>query len=191
MQPFRRNNMYEAHNPLWFTLGFIIFAVLFAVAAVQRRRQKLNISQGVLIALGLLAFLQIVLVLALQRYDDTKFRAELRGLAPAEVTKAILERGGLRREITNHQEIGELLGLIQSLRGVAAHHSSPTGKFDVFFEARGNLYHYQLGQDSERADEFWVFPVGKSYAGGEGIEIGRVRSVRLGPLVDNLLKDTR
>jgi hypothetical protein len=179
--------MYRPHNPTWFALGFLVCLVLFAVGVIKQRRGQVAVPSGVLVALGLLAGTQLIVMLALRAYNDSRMRQELKSIAPAEIQKLTLTRDAASRVITSPADISSLLGLLQSASGVAAHHSSPMNPFEIEFEFHDTQYRYRVAADSERAGEFWVFPLGPSYAGGEGIELGRVRSDKLGPLVDRLL----
>ncbi len=161
-------------------------AVILGVLTALKRLKKLPVSNWILSLMPWLITLQVVLLFGVGSYDNWRLRGELRNVAPAEVGELVLSRGDVKTKVTNKTEIAKLLSLIQTLTYVAAHHSHPTDEFDVTFESKGQLYHYRLGRDSKLDDEYWVFRASNFGAGKQDIEIGRVRSAQLGPLVERL-----
>jgi len=180
--------MYKPHNPLWLVCTFLALLALFVVANVKQRRKVWNLHPNVVLGIGVLAGLQIVLLLGIRGYDRYRMRTEIKRIVPAEVAKLNLGLGNVTREITDPRSVAELFGLIQSARPVAAHHSTTTERFDLSFEFQGQPYQYQLGRDSERPTEFWLIPVGRPFPGGEDLDVGRIESAPLGALLEQLLK---
>jgi hypothetical protein len=123
-----------------------------------------------------------------RQHDNWRLREELRNVAPAEVAEVVLSRGNLQANVTDKTELAKLFSLLRSVARVAAHHSHPTDEFEVTFQFKGQLYHYRLGRDSKKEDEYWVFRVGQPRAGNQDIEIGRIQSDQLGQLMATLLR---
>jgi len=183
--------VYEPHHPAWFALGFVICMLAFAVATVQRHRQRWQIGRAPLIALCVIGMVQVLLAIAVIRFDQRQFRSELKAMVADQVDQITLSRAGAHRELTDRQEITQLIALLQTLKGVAAHHSHPVEKIDLVFNSGGRQYHYRIGRDSERPWEFWIAPIGRQAPGREGLEIGRVQSAEFGRLVERLLGGRR
>ncbi len=187
--------MYEPRNVAWLVLAFVVCAGLFAVQVVRRRGQTTTSSRRFAVTgsvvLWLFALLAIFAVFGIKGYDNRRMRAEIRSVAPARISRLDLRRGQFSKEITGASDISELITLLQSLKAVSPHHSHPTDEFEVRFDFMGQKYHYRIGRDSQRAAEYWVMAVGDSPSTRAGLEIGRVHSDRLGPLVEMLLKDAR
>jgi len=72
------------------------------------------------------------------------------------ITKLVLARSGVSREIADPQQIAALDVVIQSARYVGAHHSYPKDLVELIIESGGNSYHIQVGRDSDRPDEYWI-----------------------------------
>ena len=179
--------MYEPHNPIWLTFSLLALVALGGGLVLRCRRRKVPISRPWAIGFGILAGLHLAVLLGIKNYDNWRLRQELANVVPAEVTHLVVRRGTVQKEILPQPAITQFLAPVQAVRSLPAHHSHPVDKFDFAFDYRGQRYHYQLGRDSERADEFWVFPLGRLVLGQEDSEMGRVRSAALGPQVNALL----
>ena len=92
--------------------------------------------------------------------------------------------GAVRRQLSETNELIPLFRQLQSVDSVPAHHSYPTDPFDVRFMLNGHEYRYQIGRDSARPNEYWVFETAR--APDSGREIGRIESPTLGQVL-NLL----
>jgi len=147
--------MYQPHNLYWLLLPLLFFAVWFAVQCV--RYQGKNRKKMIWPWLGALGV--ILLINVVSHYDDMKLLEELRGFHPAAINTLVLSQGNRRREINTPSEIAALISAFQSITNVAAHHSNPLNRFDVVFDYQYNAFHYQVGRDSEKPDEYWVIRI--------------------------------
>jgi hypothetical protein len=179
--------MYQRHSLIFFVFTILVSIVVVGALIALKRLNKLPLPQWLVSLLPWLITLQVVMLFGVGSYDNWRLREELRNVAPAGVGELVLSRGNLTAKVTDKTEIAKLLSLIQTVARAAAHHSHPTDEFDVTFEFKGQVYHYRLGRDSKKDDEYWVFRAGQARAGNQDLEIGRVQSSLLGPTVANLL----
>lgn len=179
--------MYQRHNLLWFVLSILLTAAVLGVFTVLQRKKLLNIPSRILALLPWLMTLQVVLLFGVGAYDNWRLRAELRQVSERGVMALSWEGGQIT--ITNQAAISNLVSLIQTVKRGAAHHSHPLSYHDITFEFNGQRFHYRLGQDSQRADEYWVFRA--ATLGNQAkpdLEIGRIHSHDLTRLLDELPK---
>jgi hypothetical protein len=179
--------MYQPHDIRWFLLSFVICLVLLGVAVLLRERSKWRLPKWTVPALVAVTALQLVLAGGTRAYDDGGYRDELRGLDPGKIKRLGLSQGGMTREITDPSQVSDLFSQIQTLKSIGAHSSHPTREFDLVFEYDGHRYHYRVGRDSARPDEYWVLEMNRPGSGYTGREIGRVKSDQLGRAAENLL----
>lgn len=180
--------MYKPITPFWFLLAFVGCLVAFAIANVARRsgRTQLRIWQLYSIAGG--AAVMLMLAMGLNAHNRSALRQEFMKVKPEAVSRIEITRGDLHGEIRDAGEIKVLLSTLQTLQPLGSHHSQPQQGTDIRFEYGGGWFQYQVGRDSERPEEYWVFCVGRSHPGAIDMEIGRVLSGDLGQLLDRLLK---
>ena len=75
----------------------------------------------------------------------------------------------------NHREVRESEKIISSLKEIApywAHHSHPTKRIRVYIRSDGRDLTLELGRDSGKPQEYWVFYSGHSVTSEN--EIGRI-----------------
>lgn len=181
--------MLAALNPIWFVLGFVGCIAIFAVASILRQRQRPGASRTRLTFIWAIALLLIAF--GLRGRDNHRMRNELRSISPAAVSKIVLGQGDRRIEIANAPEITNLLSRLQSVTAISGHHSHPTHAFDVLFEAGGRRFHYRVGRDSQRADEYCIMLPDGGSDEDSGLEIGRVRSADWAQWVTNVFSSNR
>ncbi len=179
--------MYQPHETTWCFFTFLLLLALAGVMFYLRKEKKPAIPRWVPPALAVLAALQIACAGIIRICDERELRNELRHLPRSNITKLVLARSGVSREIADPQQIAALMSLVQSARYVGAHHSYPKDLVELIIESGGNSYHYQVGRDSDRPDEYWILERGRS-VGTLGREIGRVQTPQLGPMLDRLLE---
>jgi hypothetical protein len=180
--------VYQPHDITWFFLGFLIFLALAGVVLYLKDQKKIGLPRWMAPSLAAMAALQLAGAGITRVWDERQLRNELRNLPRDQIAKLVLSGDGARREISNSHEISAVISLIQGLRYLGAHHSSPRDLIDVVIESGGNSYHYQVGQDSQRPSEYWILERGRAI-GSMGREIGRVQSNQLGPLLKQLLEE--
>ena len=121
----------------------------------------------------------------LRKSDDDHLRAELRDFNPLAVSNVVVSAGAVRRQLAETNELIQLFNQLRQVQPVPAHHSYPTDPFDVGFILNGQKYRYQIGRDSARPDEYWVFETAR--APDSGREIGRIQSTQLKAVLEGLL----
>jgi hypothetical protein len=114
--------------------------------------------------------------MSVANYDNARERAELRGINPAEVSHLTLGRGGVNMEIYDRNLVMALMFELRGIRNIPDHRSRPTDLLDLEFEYQQRPYHYRIGRDSHRPQEFWIQGAG-----------GRINSTTFGPLIDTML----
>jgi hypothetical protein len=176
---------------LWSTFGltacFAVGVLLFAVLAVLSMRGTVKLPRQVLLVVLGGAMALILTQIKLDSFNDEAKRQEFKAINPSTVSEVFVESAGQTAVVTNISDIRLLFSELQAVRAMPAHHSHPARTFDISFRtANQQQYQYRAGQDSENADEYWIFRLG--HDGPEGREIGRIRSVQLEPLLGNLLK---
>ena len=177
--------MYQAHQTDWFDLGFIVCVGLVAALAAFAQFGKVKLPNYVFILPIGLAVLLMVTMSWLRMADERKLRAELSDLNPLAVSNVVVSAEAFRHRLTETNELIPLFNQLQQVQPVPAHHSHPTDIFEVGFMLNGHQYRYQIGRDSERADEYWVFKTAR--APDSGREIGRVQSSTMGQVLNSLV----
>jgi hypothetical protein len=84
----------------------------------------------------------------------------------------------------NGSEVGDSTAIVAALKtvtDVGAHHSHPAELFRVEVMTDSGSLELILGRDSERPDEYWVFPLDRKRFEDLGNEIGRVTTATLAP----------
>jgi hypothetical protein len=168
--------MYHAHNMLWLLPVALACALGAAVTGrlCKRRGSKVPGRLPEVFIFGFMA--SIALMIVMREYDDARERAELRGIDPAGVSHLTLSHAGVKKEINEPDSVLAVMSELKKIKYVGAHHSHDNDFVDIGFEFQQRPYHYQIGRDSERAQEYWI--------GGAG---GRIQSAKFGPLIDKLV----
>jgi hypothetical protein len=179
--------MHQPYNPLWFLGSFAVLLLALAVALLLDRSKTITVPRWALLLLAVAAALQLLLAGLLQVRTDSQLRQELQSIPLTPISNLVLSRAGITRSITNQAEVDLLLRSMQSLSAVDAHHSYPVDLVDVSFDSGGNHFHYRIGHDSQRPDEYWITEAGRAPAGSSGREIGRVESAQLGQILQRLM----
>ena len=176
--------MYQAHQTYGFLLGFIVCVVLVAALGALAHFGKLKLPNYVFIPPIGLAVLLMLTMSWLRMSDEGELRAELRDLNPLAISNVVVSAGAVRRQLAETNELIPLFNQLQQVQPVPAHHSHPTDPVDVRFMLNGHKYMYQIGRDSARPDEYWVFETAR--APDSGREIGRIESPTLGQVLNSL-----
>ena len=160
---------------------FIFFALLFVVLAIaQRNGQKYPVLTWVVV---LAAFVAHGLGSWQVNQDIGGQRQGILDVEAKRIKILQLERGTDKRVVENPSDIAQFFRIFQSVHDVHAHHSHPIDSCRVKFQFQGTWYQYDLGRDSERPQEYWVMEVPQVK-----LDLGRIESAELGPLIDKLLK---
>src|SRR3989442_3075431 len=146
--------MYQPHDTAWCFLTFILLLALAGLLLFLRQQKRLPLPRWLPPGLAVLAGLQIACAGIIRIWDEREMRDELRNIPRGHIGRLALSRDGVRKEITDSHEVSALISLVQSLRYVGPHHSSPVDLFELTIESDRNSYRYQIGRDSERRDEY-------------------------------------
>jgi len=178
--------MYQTHQTDWFILGFLACAgLVFALAALAHFR-KLTLQNSVFFLLiGVAVFLMMTMA-GLKGSDNDRLRQELKRINPASVSNLVVRAEGVRRDIVLTNEVSMLFSELQNVQAMPAHHSSSMSPVDVEFVFDRQVYQYRIARDSDRTDEYWVFETARASIPGR--EIGRIKSLSLGQVLNSLLQ---
>ena len=177
--------MYQAHQTGWFIAGFLVCVGFVIVLAALGQFGRLKLPKYIFILPFGLAFLMMMAMGRLRVNDDDQLRREIRDFDPLAVSNFIVSEGNTRRQIVETNEIISFFNQLQQVQAVLADHSSYTDPVGIEFRSHGQLYRYQIGHDTQRPDEYWVFETER--AGEPGREIGRIESSQLRTVLDGLL----
>jgi len=178
--------MFQPHQVGWVGVSFLGCVILAGTLALLAQFGKLKLSKSVFSLFAVLAFLQLFALGLVWLSDDAHLRRELIGIDPLSVSNLVIRPDGGRREIVAPAEVKMLFNQLQRVAAVPAHHSHPLSSNEFEFMIGGNRYRYRIGQDSARADEYWVFETAR--AGEPGREIGRITSPNLGQVLNALVR---
>jgi hypothetical protein len=171
--------LYEPHQTAWFILSFfILFASAIVFLSINRKQKKISAT------IALAAMAQIFIAIGLQLYDNHQLRDELKQIDPLQVKilKILKDKNSIQSIHTAKK--AELFSYLHAIENISAHHSEPINEFDLYFIFNGYEYHYKIGQDSERKDEYWVFNLCSKCQ--PDMEIGRIRSGKLEDFIEGL-----
>ena len=183
--------MYQPHSFTWLIFTFVVTLILLLVLVFRPATSGVWASKRLQVGLWILAVVQLLLVAGIRGYNHRRLRQELVGILPTEVAHLVFHRGQTRREIATPAQASQFFAELQSIKAISPHHSSATRRIDFSFDYRGHTYHYQIGEDSDRPDEYWIFLGDRVGASQRAIEIGRLQSSQLGPLLRQLLEEKR
>ena len=168
--------MYQTHDMLW-VLPIIGACWLgAAVTAILSKRRGSKAPDWIMITCFVGFGTCIAVLTGMREYDEARERAELRGIDPAGVSHLTLGHAGLQKEITEPASVLAVMSELKGIKHILAHHSHDNNFVDIDFEYQRRPYHYHIGRDSDRPQEYWI------EAGG-----GRINSATFGPLIDKLM----
>lgn len=182
--------MYQLHNTGWCLVSLVVYSAILAGVWLVLRQRQVKPPPWLVLVLALGGVAQILFPGLLRVYDETQMRNELRSMVREQVSQVLLTQGGRSKPVTDPQLRAQLLLLVQSLRNIAAHHSSATDIVGLSLTYQGQTYEYAIGRDSAIPTEFWILATKRSME-SPGREIGRVQSSQLGQLLSDLLQDKR
>jgi len=168
--------MYQTHNMLWVLPIAGAFWLAAVANAILSKRRGSKAPDWIMITCFVGFGACIAVLTGMREYDDARERAELRGIDPAGVLHLSLSRAGSQKEITEPASVLAVISELKSIKHILAHHSHENDFVDIDFEYQQRAYHYHIGLDSDRPQEYWV------EAGG-----GRLNSATFGPLIDKLM----
>jgi len=173
--------MYEPHQTTWFVLSFLIlFASAVIVLLLNRKQKKISA------VIALVGMAQIFIAIGLQLYDNHQLRDELKHIDPLQVKNIKILKDKNSIQTMDTAKKAELFSYLHGIENISAHHSSPVNEFDLYFVFHEHTYHYRIGPDSERKDEYWVFNLCSTCQ--PDVEIGRIKSIKLADFIEGLTK---
>lgn len=177
--------MYNYHDVsfIWFTLP-LSFGLLALYIILKEK--KILVIPSIDIILVLICAFQIILGLEITERDNHFFRAELRNIESSKVKSLTIIQDKIQTKIENKKLIIQFFSIIQSVKRISAHHSSPIEAIKIIFTYKDNIYKYTLFKDSENDNEYWIFSDRLSGTDRSKVEIGRIVSNALDQFINKL-----